>query len=109
MKKTSAILGIVGGSIGILGGLFQSFIGGVATAFEAEDAELVASLGMWALLFSFAALICSCFIFSRLKPFSWIVAGLGLTCLICGNYLSGLLILAGGVVGIFSKSETNNN
>jgi hypothetical protein len=108
MKKTSAILGIVGSSIGIIGGLFQSFIGGVATAFEAEDAELVASLGMWALLFSLVALICSCFIFKRPKPFSWIVAVLGLACLICGNYLSGLLILGGGIVGIFSKSQSNN-
>lgn len=102
MRKTAIVLGVVGGALGFLGGIFQTGIGALGSAFEAEGADTVASMGAWAMWLSIVALLVSCFINKKPKVLSWIILILGIICVVLGNYLSGIIIILGGIFGLFS-------
>jgi hypothetical protein len=107
MKKVAMILGIVGGSLGFIGGVFQTLFGAVGSALDAQGADEVGVMGIFALVFSLVALIISCVIEKNTKVIAFAVLALGIVCIILGNYFSGIIIVAAGIVGLISL-KTND-
>ncbi|HZJ02971.1 MAG TPA: hypothetical protein VFE20_04690 [Thermoleophilia bacterium] len=60
MRTAVMVLGIVAGAIGIIAALLAMVLGGVATAFEADDGGLVAWLGFFAFFLAVAAIRRGC-------------------------------------------------
>jgi glucan phosphoethanolaminetransferase (alkaline phosphatase superfamily) len=105
MRIAAIVLGIVGGAIGFLGGLFTIFFGGLGAALEAEGADTVISLGMVAIWVSLFALIVSCFLNKKPRLISLIIIIAGIVCIVCANYFSGIVIAVGGIFGLLSGNK----
>lgn len=108
MRNSAIVLGIVGGALGFLGGIFQTGLGALGAAFEADGAEEVASMGVGAMWLSLVALLISCFINKAPKAISWIVLILGVVCMTLGNYFSGIMIVLAGIFGLISAKKKTN-
>lgn len=57
MQKAGGICGLIGGIFGVFAALATLFLGGVASAVEADGAHTVVGLGWGGVLFSFLAII----------------------------------------------------
>ena len=56
MRKGGGIIAVVAGSIGVIAAFMTLFIGGVGSAFEAEDANVVIGLGWGGIASSFVVI-----------------------------------------------------
>ena len=57
MKKAGGIVAIIAGVFGVLAALFTLTVGGIASGFEADNAQTVVNLGWGGVLFSFLTII----------------------------------------------------
>ena len=99
MKTTSALLGIIGGLLGIVTGYWIQTVGGINSFFEIDNADTTIVIGKIVIALSMAIIILSCFIFKRPKFFGAIILVLGISATILGNLISGTMVVAGGVIG----------
>jgi hypothetical protein len=107
MRVAALILGIVGGAIGLLGGLFTVFFGGIGKSLEAKGADDVMSIGAVAILVSLFALITSCFMNKSPKVISVILLIAGVVCISVANWFSGVVIVLGGIFGLLSMNKAS--
>ncbi|PHD73878.1 DUF4064 domain-containing protein [Bacillus toyonensis] len=110
MKRTTEfVLGLIGGIFGILCAFIALFIGGVGAAVEADGANQVIGLGWAAIALSILGIVGCVMVKSKAK-----VGGIMMTIAAIGGficisivYLSpGILLLIGGLMGIFRKDKT---
>lgn len=108
MKTTSALLGIIGGLLGIVTGYWIQTVGGINSFFEIDNADTTIVIGKIVIALSMAIIILSCFIFKRPKFFGAIILVLGISATILGNLISGTMVVAGGVIGLLSQLQATN-
>jgi uncharacterized membrane protein len=109
MRIAALVLGIVGGAIGLLGGLFTMGFGSIGKSLNAKDTDVnqVMSLGAVAMLVSFFALLVSCFMNKSPKAISVFLLIAGVVCIVCANWFSGIIIALGGIFGLLSMKKVS--
>ncbi|EJQ14778.1 MULTISPECIES: DUF4064 domain-containing protein [Bacillus] len=109
MKRTAEfVLGLIGGIFGILCAFIALFIGGLGSALEADGANTVIGLGWGAVALSILGIVGSVMVRSKAK-----VGGIMMTVAAIGGFicisliylLPGVLLLIGGLMGIFRKDK----
>ncbi|OKA19978.1 DUF4064 domain-containing protein [Bacillus cereus] len=109
MKRTAEfVLGLIGGIFGILCAFIALFIGGLGSALEADGANTVIGLGWGAVGLSILGIVGSVMVRSKAK-----VGGIMMTVAAIGGFicisliylLPGVLLLIGGLMGIFRKDK----
>lgn len=109
MKRTAEfVLGLIGGIFGILCAFIALFIGGLGSALEADGANTVIGLGWGAVGLSILGIVGSVMVRSKAK-----VGGIMMTVAAIGGFicisliylLPGVLLLIGGLMGIFRKNK----
>lgn len=109
MKRTAEfVLGLIGGIFGILCAFIALFIGRVASAMEAEGASNVIGLGWAAVVLSILGIVGSVMVKSKAKvggAMMTIAAIGGFICISFIYILPAVLLLIGGLMGIFRKEK----
>ncbi|HFJ9472414.1 DUF4064 domain-containing protein [Bacillus cereus group sp. MYBKT111-2] len=109
MKRTAEfVLGLIGGIFGIICAFVALLIGGMGAAFEADGANTVIGLGWGAVALSVLGIVGSVMVRSKAK-----VGGIMMTVAAIGGFvcisiiylLPGVLLLIGGLMGIFRKDK----
>ncbi|EEK52352.1 DUF4064 domain-containing protein [Bacillus cereus ATCC 10876] len=109
MKRTAEfVLGLIGGIFGIICAFIALLIGGMGAAFEADGANTVIGLGWGAVALSILGIVGSVMVRSKAK-----VGGIMMTVAAIGGFicisiiylLPGVLLLIGGLMGIFRKDK----
>ena len=109
MKRTAEfVLGLIGGIFGIICAFGALMIGGMGAAFEADGANTVIGLGWGAVALSILGIVGSVMVRSKAK-----VGGIMMTVAAIGGFicisiiylLPGVLLLIGGLMGIFRKDK----
>ncbi|PER52391.1 hypothetical protein COL26_04625 [Bacillus thuringiensis] len=109
MKRTAEfVLGLIGGIFGIICAFVALLIGGIGAAFEADGANTVIGLGWGAVALSILGIVGSVMVRSKAK-----VGGIMMTVAAIGGFicisiiylLPGVLLLIGGLMGIFRKDK----
>ncbi|AKE15094.1 MAG TPA: DUF4064 domain-containing protein [Bacillus sp. (in: Bacteria)] len=109
MKRTAEfVLGLIGGIFGIICAFVALLIGGMGAAFEADGANTVIGLGWGAVALSILGIVGSVMVRSKAK-----VGGIMMTVAAIGGFicisiiylLPGVLLLIGGLMGIFRKNK----
>lgn len=110
MRKAGGIIAIVFGVFAVFAAGFTLFVGGLGSALDAEDGDLVLMLGWGGVLFSFLAIVLGAVMLSVKHR---IVAILTILCAIGGAILGGTLValfmvpvFIGGVLAMFDKKDT---
>ncbi|MFB7121708.1 DUF4064 domain-containing protein [Bacillus tropicus] len=110
MKRTAEfVLGLIGGIFGILCAFIALFIGGLGSALEADGANTVIGLGWGAVGLSILGIVGSVMVRSKAKAggIMMTVAAIGgFVCISLIYLLPGVLLLIGGLMGIFRKDKT---
>lgn len=109
MKRTTEfVLGLIGGIFGILCAFIALFIGGVASAMEAEGASNVIGLGWVAVALSILGIVGSVMVKSKAKVGGGMMTIAAIGGFICISFiyiLPAVLLLIGGLMGIFRKEK----
>ncbi|HDR4520574.1 TPA: DUF4064 domain-containing protein [Bacillus cereus] len=109
MKRTAEfVLGLIGGIFGILCAFIALFIGGLGSALEADGANTVIGLGWGAVGLSILGIVGSVMVRSKAKAggITMTVAAIGgFICISVIYLLPGVLLLIGGLMGIFRKDK----
>lgn len=109
MKRTAEfVLGLIGGIFGILCAFIALFIGGLGSALEADGANTVIGLGWGAVGLSILGIVGSVMVRSKAKAggIMMTVAAIGgFICISLIYLLPGVLLLIGGLMGIFRKDK----
>ncbi|MES5957519.1 DUF4064 domain-containing protein [Bacillus fungorum] len=109
MKRTTEfVLGLIGGIFGIICAFIALMIGGMGAAFEADGANTIIGLGWGAVGLSILGIVGSVMVKSKAK-----VGGIMMTVAAIGGFicisaiylLPGVLLLIGGLMGIFRKDK----
>ena len=110
MKRTTEfILGLLGGIFGVIGAILALFIGGVDAAFNGKSD--IIGLGWGAVLLSALGIVGSVVVRSKAKlgGIFMLVAAIGGTICISAFYiLPGILLLNGGLMGVFRKEKNES-
>lgn len=111
MKRTTEfVLGLIGGIFGIICAFFALMIGGIGAAFEADGANSIIGLGWAAVALSILGIVGSVMVKSKAKAggiMMLIAAVGGIICISAFYILPGILLLIGGLMGIFRKEKTS--
>ncbi|PGY16301.1 DUF4064 domain-containing protein [Bacillus cereus] len=109
MKRTTEfVLGLIGGIFGIICAFIALMIGGMGAAFEAEGANTIIGLGWGAVGLSILGIV-GCVVVKKNAKVGGImmtVASIGgFICISIFYLLPGVLLLIGGLMGIFRKNK----
>ncbi|CAI8822443.1 DUF4064 domain-containing protein [Bacillus pseudomycoides] len=111
MKRTTEfVLGLIGGIFGILCAFIALFIGGIGAAFEAEGADSIIGLGWDAVALSILGIVGSVVVKKNAKAggIMMTIASIGgFICISIVYILPGVLLLIGGLMGIFRKGKAS--
>ncbi|EEM56591.1 MULTISPECIES: DUF4064 domain-containing protein [Bacillus cereus group] len=111
MKRTAEfVLGLIGGIFGIICAFIALLIGGMGAAFEAEGATTIIGLGWGAVGLSILGIVGSVMVRSKAKAggIMMTVAAIGgFICISIFFLLPGVLLLIGGLMGIFRKVKAS--
>ncbi|MGG0721896.1 DUF4064 domain-containing protein [Bacillus mycoides] len=109
MKRTAEfVLGLIGGIFGVICAFIALMIGGMGAAFEAEGANTIIGLGWSAVGLSILGIVGSVMVRSKAKVggiMMTIAAIGGFICISIFYLLPGVLLLIGGLMGIFRKNK----
>ncbi|CAM4333279.1 MULTISPECIES: DUF4064 domain-containing protein [Bacillus] len=109
MKRTAEfVLGLIGGIFGVICAFIALMIGGMGAAFEAEGANTIIGLGWGAVGLSILGIVGSVMVRSKAKVggiMMTIAAIGGFICISIFYLLPGVLLLIGGLMGIFRKNK----
>lgn len=111
MRIAALIIGIMGSLAGIGGALFAILVGGISSAFGADDGGMVVGLGWTALVISLIALVAAALAIA--KPVeagvTMIISGIaGLISISIGYVIGGPLLIIAGILAIIGKTELTN-
>ncbi|MDA1657918.1 DUF4064 domain-containing protein [Bacillus cereus group sp. TH150LC] len=109
MKRTTEfVLGLIGGIFGIICAFIALMIGGMGAAFEADGANTIIGLGWGAVGLSTLGIVGSVMVKSKAKVggiMMTVAAVGGFICISAVYLLPGILLLIGGLMGIFRKDK----
>ncbi|MCX6157069.1 MAG: hypothetical protein NTY74_03715 [Ignavibacteriae bacterium] len=108
MKIAGAVIGIVAGVLGLIGGFATVFLGEIGKSLETDGASTVSNLGVAAFWVSFVIIIVSIIIFKAPRIPSILLIILAILATIFSNYFSGPLALLGGIFGLIASFRNNN-
>ena len=110
MQKAGGTIGIIAGIFGVLAAMFTILVGGLAGAFNAEDASTVVWLGRGGVLFSF---LCIIFGAISMNAKSKMPGNNLIICSIAGALFGGTLVavfmvlaLMGGIINSIGSRKT---
>ncbi|MBG9714221.1 DUF4064 domain-containing protein [Bacillus sp. CCB-MMP212] len=109
-RTTEFVLGLIGGIFGVLGAVLALMIGGMGAAFEAEGADSIIGLGWAAVGLSILGIVGSVVVKNKAKAggiMMTIAAIGGFICIFVFYILPGILLLIGGLMGIFRKDKAS--
>ncbi len=108
MKKAGGIIALIAGIFAVLAALVTLFIGGVATAVEADQADVAVGLGWGGIVFSFFTIALGAVAIGSTSRWPGILL---IVCAIAGAILGGTLVavfmclaLIGGLIAALGKS-----
>jgi hypothetical protein len=107
-RKTEFVLGLIGGILGFFGALFALFFGGLGGAFGMDGASTIVGLGWGALAFSILGIVGSVTVMHKQRlggVFMTVSAVGGLICISFFYSLAFILLIIGGLMGIFRKKD----
>ncbi|KEK22868.1 DUF4064 domain-containing protein [Bacillus gaemokensis] len=111
MKRTTEfVLGLIGGIFGILCAFIALFIGGVSAAMDADSANSVIGLGWGAVALSILGIVGSVMVKSKAKVGGIMMTVAAISGFICISFiyiLPAVLLLIGGLMGIFRKGNAS--
>ncbi|MED0988229.1 DUF4064 domain-containing protein [Bacillus paramycoides] len=111
MKRTNEfVLGLIGGIFGIICAFIALMIGCMGAAFEAEGANTMIGLSWGALGLSILGIVGSVMVRSTAKVggiIMTIAAIGGFICIFVFYIFPGILLLIGGLMGIFRKDKAS--
>lgn len=109
MKRTTEfVLGLIGGIFGILSAIVALFIGGVDAAFSSTGTSDIVGLGWSAVILSIVGIVGSVVVKSKAKfgGILMIISAIGGLISISMFYiLPAVLLLIGGLMGVFKKNK----
>lgn len=109
MKRTTEfVLGLIGGILGIICAFIALMIGGLGAAMEADGANNIIGLGWGAVALSILGIVGSVMVKGKAKAggIMMTIAGIGgFICISIFFLLPGVLLLIGGLMGIFRKDK----
>lgn len=110
MRKAGGIIALIAGILGFFAAIFTLFVGGVGSAFDAQDASVIVWLGWGGVFFSFAVIILGAV---QIGTSNRTTSVLLILSSIAGIILGGTFVaiclalsLIGGILGMFEKSNT---
>jgi hypothetical protein len=107
LKRTAEfVLGLIGGIFGVLAGLFLVFVGGVASAMEVKEGNIVSGVAWISILLSILGIIGSCMVKKKtvLASIFMLIAGIaGFFCTGLFFIVPGALLLIAGIMGLARK------
>lgn len=110
MKRTTEfVLGLLGGIFGIISALMALFIGGIDATFNSSGTSDIIGLGWAAVFLSVLGIVGSVVVKGKAKLGGWfmvIAAVGGIICISMFYILPGILLLIGGLMGVFRKSKS---
>lgn len=108
MRKAGGIIALIAGIFAVLAAFFTLFIGGVASAVEAENAQVAIGLGWGGVVFSFITIVLGAVAIGSASRWPGILL---ILCAIAGAILGGTLVaifmclaLIGGLVAALGRS-----
>lgn len=109
MQKAGGIIALISGIFGAIAGVFTLFIGGVGSAFKADQASTIVYLGWGGIGFSFLVIILGAIAMganSRIPGFLLIVSSLA-GAVLGGTFVAVCLVLAliGGILATFGVKK----
>lgn len=108
-RTVELVLGLIGGILGIIAGIYAMNIGGLASVFQVDKAVTVNNFGIGAILLSIVGIIGAVVVRSKgkLGGIFMIIAALGgLLCITYFYIPSGILLVIPGLMGIIKKDES---
>jgi len=113
MKRTTEfVLGLIGGIIGLFSAMAVLLIGGIDAAFSSSGTSDLGGLGWSAMLFSVLGIIGSIVVKRKAKlggTFMTIAAIAGIISVSMFYVIPGILLIIGGLMGLFRKNKSNHN
>lgn len=113
MKRTTEfVLGLIGGIFGIFSAIIALFIGGVDAAFSSSGTSDIVGLGWSAVILSIVGIVGSVVVKGKAKfgGVLMIVSAIGGIISISMFYiLPAVLLLIGGLMGVFRKDKRNSS
>lgn len=111
MRTGAMVLGIIGGLAGIAGAFFALLVGGLGTAFGAEAARTVVSLGWVAIPLSLLGIVAGAM--ARAKPTAagilMLISGIGgFIAISMGYIIAGPLLIIGGIFALIGRKERHS-
>ncbi|MBE7106592.1 DUF4064 domain-containing protein [Bacillus cereus] len=97
-RKTEFVLGLIGGVFGIICAFIALIIGGMGAAFEAEGPDSIIGLGWGAVALSILGIV-GCVVVKKNAKVG------GFICISIVYLLLAVLLLIGGLMGIFRKDK----
>lgn len=111
MRVAAMVLGIIGGVLGLLAALLALSIGGLGSAFEAEGASLIVSLGWSSLFFVFLSFVGSGFALAKPKLAGTLLLVSGLGFIVSISWfaiISGPLFLLASLFAFLGREKRPN-
>ena len=109
MKRTTEfVLGLLGGIFGFFAAFAALFIGGIDAAFSSSGTSDIVGLGWAAVIFSIVGIVGSAMVKSKAKVggILMIIAAIAGVISVSAFYiLPGILLLIGGLMGVFRKDK----
>ena len=109
MKKAGGIISIIAGALGVVAAIITLFLGGVASAFEAEGSSTVVGLGWLGILFSFLVIIFGAI---SISAKSKVISILLIIFSVAGGILGGTIVLifmvlavVGGILALIGTKK----
>jgi len=104
MNRTAEIiLGVVGGIFGILSGIFALIVGGLGSAFDVSDADLIIYLGFGAILLGVLGIIGGAIVNKNNKMAGGLMLASGILGFIAVSAfwtIAGILLIVGGILAL---------
>ncbi|MGA9351383.1 MAG: DUF4064 domain-containing protein [Anaerolineae bacterium] len=105
LRTGAMVLGIIGGLAGIAGAFFALFVGGLGTAFGAEEARTAVSLGCAAIPLSLLGIVGGAI--AKAKPTAagilMLISGIGgFIAIFMGYIIAGPLLVVGGILALLA-------
>lgn len=111
MRKAGGIIALIAGIFAVFAAGATLFIGGMGSAFEADNADTVVMLGWGGVVFSFLCIVLGAVTMGAKSKWPGILL---ILCAIAGAILGGTLVavfmalaLIGGVLALFGPKPTN--
>jgi len=107
MRKAGGIIALIAGIFAVFAAGFTLFVGGLGTAFEAEDSGTIVALGWGGVLFSFVVIVLGAVSMSATSkvPGVLLIISALFGAVLGGTLVAVFMVLAliGGVLTLFEK------